>query len=440
MNMTNTRLIPTAALVRPSSDPGAPRAGASHAARGLPEFKYYRPAPGHPDWARLQDQARALARKLEPGLARPESRLALARRYARSYRTALSNYAENRRRARAGREDLLPLYFVWTTLRTCNFSCSYCDDHRGHKYPDLSDDEVLDTPRALELLRVMRTRTPSVYFAGGEPTIRKDLPELTRAARDLGYGPIVINTNGSLIARRLADPAWSSWLADTDIVIVSVDALDLKLLRGMWDYTRPHEVLRNLLLLRELRESQRFKLMINLVIQPGAIAEARAVFNLARDLDIWLCPVPVNVAAGIEHSLHEDPNYAALVEEILLAKQGGARVTGSERLLRRLLTSAPFDCRNSLKPHVDFDGHLIWPCKSTVNVEPEYVDILKHDHVDSLYAEATARIDPTHFQGSGPDQCGGQCNWAQNYSTDAYFHGLAHPLSLLRDVVGFLRS
>jgi molybdenum cofactor biosynthesis enzyme MoaA len=437
MNTAASQLIPPAQLLKPSRDPND---YLREVAPGLPEFSHYQPAPGHPDWARLQDEARALARQLEPGLARPESTLARARRYARSYRTALANYRENWRRARAGREDLLPLYFIWTTLRTCNFACSYCDDHRGQKYPDLCNDDVLDTEGGTRLLRVMRTRTPSVYFAGGEPTLRKDLPQLTRAARDMSYAPIVINTNGSVVARRLADPAWSTWLADTDIVIVSVDALDLNLLKGMWDYKRPHEVLRNLLLLRELRDSQGFKLMINLVIQPGSIPEARAVFNLARDLDIWLCPVPVNQASGIDHTLQEDPDYAALVDELLRAKRDGARITGSLRLLRRLLRSEPLDCRNTLKPHVDFDGRLAWPCKSTVNVDPEYVNVLEHEHVDSLYAEATARIDPTNFHGPGPEQCGGECNWAQNYSTDAYFHGLTHPASLLRDVVGFLRG
>ena len=36
------------------------------------------------------------------------------------------------------------------------------------------------------------------------------------------------------------------------------------------------------------------------------------------------------------------------------------------------------------------------------------------------------------------NQCGAECNWAQNYTTDAYAHGLEHPASLLRDVIEFV--
>ena len=92
----------------------------------------------------------------------------------------LEVHKENLHFSTTPREDLLPLYFIWTTHRTCNFSCTYCDDHRGSKYPDLPDDDTLDTEQGRRLLRVMRSRASSVYFAGGEPTLRKDLPELVR--------------------------------------------------------------------------------------------------------------------------------------------------------------------------------------------------------------------------------------------------------------------
>jgi len=169
----------------------------------------------------LQREAKAIADEVRPQLERPQRGLPELKRRKRSYQTAASNFLENRRRTQSGREDLLPLYFIWTTLRACNFRCTYCDDHQGHKYPNLSNAGMLDTEGGKRLLDVMRTRTPSVYFAGGEPMIRKDLPELTRHARDTGYFPVVINTNGSLLERRLRDASWRTWLADTDVIVVS---------------------------------------------------------------------------------------------------------------------------------------------------------------------------------------------------------------------------
>ncbi len=408
--------------------------------RPLPDFSLYRPRRGHPDWQRLGQEAHAIAREVRPKLATPQRGWSERRRRWRAYKTAVGNFFANRRLTRAGREDLRPLYYIWTTLRSCNFSCTYCDDHRGRKYPDLPNEGVLTPAQGLELLRIMRTGTASVYFAGGEPTLRKDLPELTRAARDLDYYPIILNTNGSTVDRYLRKERWRSWLADTDIVVFSLDALDLELLDEMWVYRRPHEVLRNLLILRELASEMRFKLMVNAVVQPGRIDHARDVLDLANDLGIWYCVVPVNVGPTVNRELAGDAEYRDFAELILARKRAGHKISGSLRMNRRLLYSEPLSCRNTLKPHIDYDGHLLWPCKASVNVEPLKINVLDFPDVDALYEHAVGQVDPTRFHGPACNQCGANCNWAQNYSVDAYAHGLRHPLSLVREVVDFLRG
>jgi MoaA/NifB/PqqE/SkfB family radical SAM enzyme len=387
----------------------------------------------------LHREAVEVARRVGALLERPRCGWPERRRRLRSYATAAGNYVTNRRRARAGRGDLLPLYFIWTLLRTCNFRCEYCDDHRGQRYPELPKAGALPTDQSVRLLRIMRTRTPSVYFSGGEPLLRKDLPHLTRQARDLDYYPIVINTNGSIVDRLLELPDWRTWLADTDVVVVSLDGLDLEVLRDMWRYPHPERVIRNLLLLRELARDFRVKLMVNTVIQPGLVDHARDVLDFVNDLGIWFCPVPMNTGPTIHQTLRDDPQYLALAELILERKRCGYRISGSERLLRRLLWSEALTCYNTLKPHVDHDGALFWPCKASVNVAPVRIDVLHFTDVDALYAHAASLVDPAGFHGAGPNQCGANCNWAQNYTTDAYAHGLLHPSSLLTDVAEFLR-
>jgi len=407
---------------------------------GLPEFRLYRSRQGHPDWPRLRAEAAGIAQRVMPGLEPPRRGWREWRRRSHSYATAVRNFVTNRRLLRAGREDLRPLYFIWTILRTCNFRCGYCDDHRGQRYPELAREGMLSTEEGRRLLRIMRTGTPSVYFSGGEPTLRKDLPELTRAARDLDYFPIIINTNGSVVDRLLEHDAWRTWLADTDIVIVSLDALHLPTLERMWVFPHPERVVRNLLLLRELAGPMRFKLMVNTVIQPGDVEHARDVLDLANDLGIWFCPVPVNRGPTVDHALRGDPEHLALARLILQRKAEGYPISGSARMLRRLLWSEPLICRNTLKPHVDHDGRLFWPCKASVNVDPALIRVLDFEDVDSLYRSAAATVDPTGFHGPGANQCGANCNWAQNYSTDTYAHGLQHPTSLLRDIAEFLKG
>ena len=432
MQTTPIPLRSSARVGRLGTDESAPP-------ESLPEFRRYKPAPGHPDWPRLQREAQHQARRLLPQLSPRQSRSRETKRRLSAWRTAAENFVENRRRTRAGREDLLPLYFIWTTLRPCNFRCTYCDDHQGAKYPELSGKGKLTTAQGRRLLQIMRSRCPSVYFAGGEPTLRKDLPELARAARDLDFFPVVLNTNGSLFHKLLQKPEWSGFLSDLDVLVVSLDALHLKTLERLWVTPRPEDVIRNLLLLRELAPHLGFKLMVNTVIQPGLIHEARAVLDLADDLGIAFCPVPQNCGPRIDARVRQDPDYAQLVATILQRKREGQRIAGSLRMNQRLLSAAPLHCRNTLKPHVDHDGRLAWPCKAAVNTKPEYVSVLDFDNVDDLYAHATRVISPTGFHGPAKNQCGANCNWAQNYTTDAYAHGVEHPLSLLREAADFVR-
>lgn len=404
----------------------------------LPIFKHYQPAAGDPDWQRLLAEAEEIVAEARPMLERPRRGLAELGRRTAAYRQALGNFRKNRSLARQGREDLRPLYFIWTLLRNCNFGCEYCDDHQGRRYPELPKQGTLDTEQGRKLLEIMRTGTCSVYFAGGEPTMRKDLPELTRAARDLGYFPIVINTNGSLFHKVLRRESWRTFLADIDIVVVSLDALRPARLNELWVTERSQDVLRNLLVLWLLSAEMRFKLMVNTVILPGAAGDARAVLDFANDMGIWFCPVPVNQGPTVAAELAGDREYDELVAAILDRKRAGYRVTGSLRMNERLLRSAPLHCRNTLKPHIDHDGRLVWPCKATVNVKPEYINVLDFKDVDTLYDYAASKVNPTKFHGPACNQCGANCNWAQNYTTDTYFNGLVHPLSMVRDAFEFL--
>lgn len=80
-------------------------------------------------------------------------------------------------------------------LYDCNLACDYCTVTREMRRRALAPEVVLG-----ELRRGRTAGYDAVSFTGGEPTIRRDLPSLVRAARDLGYGEIKIHTNGLLLA------------------------------------------------------------------------------------------------------------------------------------------------------------------------------------------------------------------------------------------------
>lgn len=397
--------------------------------------RYYTPRGGHPDLDACMGEARDLASEIRPHIKKAsqltvKDRLEDAARKAKGLATAAENFVINRRRYGKGDHALRPLYAIWTMLNTCNFRCVYCDNHQGEHYYDIPDPDRLDTEKGKRLLEVVRTGTAAIYWCGGEPTLRDDLPELLDHAWRLGYFPSMINTNGSILHKRLVKDEWGGFLWKMDVVIMSLDGLEPERLAGLWGTTTTmaRQVLVNLLALRELRKDIPFKLAVNTVITPDNVAEAGSVLDLMCDLGIWYVPVPVNYKHEPDRTLLNDGEYVKLVHRILERKRQGCRIIGSRRLLKKLLFAENYRCLTTLKPHIWSNGKICWPCRASVNVTPVNIDLLEYAHLDEAYEEGRRSIDPTFFHGSGPRQCGGNCAWMQNYTTARYVEGLAHPL------------
>ncbi|MGC1122066.1 MAG: radical SAM protein [Candidatus Methanofastidiosia archaeon] len=84
----------------------------------------------------------------------------------------------------------------------CNMRCPICFADTTSEYLyEPSFEEIVD------MLKVLRSETPvpckAVQFSGGEPTVRSDLPEIIRKAKELGFVQIQIATNGLKLAESL---------------------------------------------------------------------------------------------------------------------------------------------------------------------------------------------------------------------------------------------
>lgn len=119
-----------------------------------------------------------------------------------------------------------------SVIEACNFRCPYCmpaeriaDDHGLDAASRLSFDQLETVARAFASLGVSKLR-----ITGGEPLLRKRLPELVaRLARIDGIDDIALTTNGSLLAtqaRALRD-------AGLQRITVSLDTLDAEVFRCM---------------------------------------------------------------------------------------------------------------------------------------------------------------------------------------------------------------
>ncbi len=102
--------------------------------------------------------------------------------------------------------------------KRCNLRCRYCFANGGGAADEPSIDILKSAIRDI----AERCGKPLLQLSGGEPTLRDDLPELVRYAKEVGCSYVQLNTNGL----RLADePDFAKALADAglDIVFLQFD-------------------------------------------------------------------------------------------------------------------------------------------------------------------------------------------------------------------------
>lgn len=120
-------------------------------------------------------------------------------------------------------------YLRLSVTDACNFRCAYCLPGGWCPAPEeeapLSVDEIRRLVLALAALGVEKVR-----LTGGEPTLRRDLPEIVRTVASVpGIRRVALTTNGFDLAR-LAPDLHRAGLASVN---VSVDSLDPERFRSV---------------------------------------------------------------------------------------------------------------------------------------------------------------------------------------------------------------
>ena len=112
-------------------------------------------------------------------------------------------------------------YLRLSITDVCNFSCTYC----------LPDGYQCDQPRDfLSLCEIKRLTkafselgTEKIRITGGEPALRKDLPDIIRICKETpGIKKVAITSNGFKLTEHL--PQWLD--AGIDAINISIDSLD----------------------------------------------------------------------------------------------------------------------------------------------------------------------------------------------------------------------
>jgi len=138
-------------------------------------------------------------------------------------------------------------YLRLSITDVCNFSCNYClpDGYQCSDGPEpLSVDEIAATAR---LFASMGTR--KIRITGGEPSVRRDLPDIIRAVKQTpGIDDVAITTNGWKLPQFL--PQWLD--AGLDSLNVSIDSLDARQFKAITGHDRLTDLLDGIALAQDL--------------------------------------------------------------------------------------------------------------------------------------------------------------------------------------------
>ena len=122
----------------------------------------------------------------------------------------------------------------------CNFRCVYCMPKEifGSDHQFLHRDQILTFEEITRLARLFAAHgVRKIRLTGGEPLVRKDLPDLISMLAEIPDLDLTLTTNGSLLpkhARALKD-------AGLKRVTVSLDSLDNAIFKSMNDVDFPVE-------------------------------------------------------------------------------------------------------------------------------------------------------------------------------------------------------
>ncbi len=138
-------------------------------------------------------------------------------------------------------------YLRLSLTEACNFRCSYClpDGYQADGRPQfLAVDEIERLVRGFAALGMHKIR-----LTGGEPSLRKDLPQIiATVAKVPGIRKVAITTNGCLLPRHL--PGWHR--AGLTALNVSMDSLQRERFHAITGHDRLPEIMQGLNLAQAL--------------------------------------------------------------------------------------------------------------------------------------------------------------------------------------------
>ncbi len=184
---------------------------------------------------------------------------------------------------------------VWNVTQQCNLKCIHCYAHAS----DRAVERELTFKEGQQLIDDLSGfGVPVLLFSGGEPLVRKDLPDLAAYAVKRGMRA-VISTNGTLISKSLAKRLKEIGLSYVGISLDGMQAVNDRFRGVNGAFNRAMEGIRNC-------KDAGIKVGLRFTINKANVNEIPKIFNLIEKIDIPRACFYHLVYAGRGSKLVED--------------------------------------------------------------------------------------------------------------------------------------
>ncbi len=250
-----------------------------------------------------------------------------------------------------------PFFISHVVTLKCNMRCNYCSFWREkQKEAELSAEEIFS------FLDQCKKIGSVIYgISGGEPLLRRDLPEIMQYSKKIGLLNS-LTTNGLLFEKRLPEI-----LPYLDHVGISLDALDEThaKIRGL-NEKRLHSKIVSAI---ELASKQKgLRVDINTVINGANLKQIVPLVRFAEENNCTISCQPViegKVTPAWLSLNGKEAEFRQTIDELILLKKKGAPILNSLSFLKIIRDRLQWDCRVArfmleLAP----SGRIIFPCGS----------------------------------------------------------------------------
>ncbi len=228
----------------------------------------------------------------------------------------------------------------------CNLKCKMCPFWKRSS-------ENLSTQKEKEILKqIYDSGICGIGFEGGEPLLRKDLPEILAYSRSLPLHTSLV-TNGTLLESRIDEIAPHI----NGIVFVSLDGIE-----------KTHDRIRGVNgCFKKATQGitaakKKVSITINTTIMADNIHEIEDIVKLTKDLGVRIVLSVAHEYGNIEASAPQAEEIKKTAKKLIELKKKGYPIMNSTNYFKVIAKEKSWKCKPWSIINIGTDGRMVLPC------------------------------------------------------------------------------